>query len=516
MAEQVESVMHLMTLEEQAQAYRLLKAAESLAPPPKPLTAVEIVHLENDLSAFIRAAWDVINPGRKFIWSWHYDLISEYLTLIKQRKLRRLILNVPPRSAKTTFATVCFPVWCWTTNPSTEFLCASHSSDLSTDHSIQRRNLIASPWYQALWGDKIQLASDRNLSTQFHNTQSGKMIATSTSAGAEGKGGDIAILDDPMSSEQSLSDLERFTRNRWVDNTLRQRLNNPNTAAIILIMQRLHELDTTGHVLLKDPGEWKHLTIRLVAEEDETWVFPISGKVVKRKKGEVLQPARFTPEVVVEKERNRLTFAGQYQQRPAPVEGNMIRRSEVRYYGGVDPLTGEADEPLPRASEGEHWDMKLISADCAFKDLKTCDYVCVGVIGVRGRRRVVLDVVNEHLDCDGTEALIRRKRAEHPDATCVLVEDKANGPAVVQRLRRNVSGVVEVNPMGGKVARMFAMAPEWQAGDWYVDRTAAWTGPFVEQLTAFPNAAHDDMCDMASQASAYLAGGANLAEWSGL
>jgi predicted phage terminase large subunit-like protein len=86
----------------------------------------------------------------------------------------------------------------------------------------------------------------------------------------------------------------------------------------------------------------------------------------------------------------------------------------------------------------------------------------------------------------------------------VLIEDKANGPAVVQRLKIDVPGVIAINPQGGKVARMFAAAPEWQSGDWYVDRNAAWTEPFVEQITMFPNAAHDDQADMMSQASAWL------------
>src|SRR5229473_5974869 len=126
------------------------------------------------------------------------------------------------------------------------------------------------------------------------------------------------------------------------------------------------------------------------------------------------------------------------------------------------------------------------------------------VIGVKGRRRFLLNVVNAHLDAAATEAEIRRQRDVHRPVCAVLIEDKANGPAVIQRLKVNVPGVVAINPQGGKVARMFAAAPEWQAGDWYVDRNAAWTEPFVEQITVFPNSAHDDMADMMSQASAWL------------
>ena len=136
--------------------------------------------------------------------------------------------------------------------------------------------------------------------------------------------------------------------------------------------------------------------------------------------------------------------------------------------------------------------------------MATSDYVAIGVIGIKGRKRYVLNVVNRHLDAAATEAEIRRQRDVHRPVSAVLVEDKANGPAVIQRLKVNVPGVIEINPQGGKTARMFAAAAEWQAGDWLVDRNAAWTEPLVEQLTMFPNAAHDDMADMMSQASAWL------------
>lgn len=108
------------------------------------------------------------------------------------------------------------------------------------------------------------------------------------------------------------------------------------------------------------------------------------------------------------------------------------------------------------------------------------------------------------LDAAATEAEIRRQRDVHRPVCAVIVEDKANGPAIIERLKLTVPGVVAINPQGGKVARMFAAAPEWQAGDWYVDRNAAWTEPFIEQITTFPNAAHDDMCDVMSQAASWL------------
>jgi predicted phage terminase large subunit-like protein len=190
----------------------------------------------------------------------------------------------------------------------------------------------------------------------------------------------------------------------------------------------------------------------------------------------------------------------------------------VRYYGGFHPVTREPDEllnPDRLASERPRFDRCVISVDCSFKDLKTSDYVAIGVIGVRQRKRFVLNIVNAHLDVDGTVKEIKNQKQMYPQVTAVLVEDKANGPAVVNALKRDVSGVIEIEPEGGKVSRVFAVAPEWQAGDWYVDRNAMWTEPFVQQITMFPTAAHDDMVDMMSQAGIYLSAN-SLGAWQGL
>jgi predicted phage terminase large subunit-like protein len=455
--------------------------------------------LAGDFAAFAKKAWTVLHPNRPLIWSWHYDYLCELLTQVKQRRLARVICNIPPRTLKSTIVTILFPVWVWISEPEHNFLAASYSLDLSTEHSVMRRNLLQSAWFRRLWGTKFQLSGDRNQVGQFMNDRRGQMIATSVGATAMGRGCDTAILDDPVSADQALSDAERTTANNWIDATLRSRLNDPATGAIILVMQRLHELDPTGFLLEQEPGVWTHVRIALEAEEDETWTFPISGRIVMRKAGEVLMPERFPRATVEQLRSRRLVFAGQYQQRPAPVEGNLIKRSEIRYYGGIDPRTGQPDEQLP-----DYFDRKIISVDCAFKDLATSDYVAIAVIGVKGRKRYVLNVVNQHLDAAATEAEIRRQRDAHHPISAVLIEDKANGPAVIQRLKINIPGVIEINPQGGKIARMFAAAAEWQAGDWFLSRNAAWTQPFIEQVITFPAGRHDDMADTMSQAASWL------------
>lgn len=506
--EKLPAALPFLTEDEKVYALRLLKARQEVGPPPKPVSAEELLQLECDLSSFVKAAWPTLHPGRKLIWDWSDDLVCEWLTAVRKRQVTRLIMNVPPRTGKTTKATICFPDWQWATDPAHCFMFGSYALSLSTEHSIARRHLISSPWYQALWGDKFSLASDQNKKEQFDNDRRGQMISTSVGGTATGKGADTIIIDDPTSAQQALSDAERKTANDWIENTIKSRLNDPSTGAIVIIMQRLHELDASGYQLeqegvLQDGGAWEHVSIPLEAEEQKSYFFPVSKREHLRERDSVVHADRFPPSTVAKLKSNRLNWAGAYQQRPAPLEGNLIKRSEVRYYGGINPVTGQADEPLP-----DKFDMVLISCDAAFKDLATSDFVANGAIGVKGRKRFILNVVNLHLDVDGTERAILRERTDQigrgRSVSAVLVEDKANGPAVIKRLKKQIPGVIPIDPQGGKVARMFAVAPEWQAGDWYVDRNAAWCEPFIQQITMFPGAAHDDMADMMTQAGIYL------------
>jgi predicted phage terminase large subunit-like protein len=456
--------------------------------------------LAEDLAEFTRQAWTVLNPSRELAWSWHYDLLCERLTLVKMGVLRRLIINVPPRTLKSTLVTIIYPVWVWLTEPSHQFMAASYNSDLSEEHSLKRRNLLQSPWFARVSGNRVRLRGGRNRVDQFTNDKGGHMISASVGATAWGRGCDTAIIDDPLSAAQAFSDAERPYANNWIDSVLRSRHNDPGKGNIILVMQRLHQMDLTGYLLEHEPSLWIHDRIPLVAEEDEKWSFPITGRIVERKEGDVLLPGRFTPKVVEELRTRRMVFAGQYQQRPAPADGNYIKCHDIRYYGGIDPKTGQPDEPPPRT-----FDQKIVSVDCSYKTSAHSDFVAIGVIGVKGQKRYVIHVTNKRLDVAATVTEITNLCQCHQYVRAVLIEDAANGQAVIQLLQQHLCRVIPIQPRGGKTSRMHAAAAEWQAGDWHIDRYAAWAEPFLEQLMLFPNAAHDDQVDMMSQASVWLA-----------
>lgn len=453
-------------------------------------------------------------------WNWHLDLICEYLELVASGDCRRLIINVPPRTMKSLLITVMMPCWQWCTRPEKRFLFASYSSDLSTDHSVFRRNVMRSEWYQDFWKDRVQFATDQNLKTQYENTKQGRMVSTSLDGTATGKGGDGVVTDDPLNPKMARSDTERESANRFFDHTLRSRLNDLARGFHIIVMQRLHELDLSGHLITKEPGVWTHISLPMTAERDERWVFPRSGRVVIRKKGELLWPDRFPKVELISMQigMGSWAYAGQYQQRPAPEEGGIIKREWIKYY---------------RELPAEKANFTVQSWDCTFKDRsksanKDVDFVCGGVWARwEAKFRLLPWLFYERAGFTVTQREIKQTYAKFPEANVCLIEDKANGSGIIETLQGSFPGIVAVEPEGGKEARLEAVSPLFEAGNvelpdptyWNGENgrpdVRQWVGSLVEHLCGFPNIAHDDDVDMTSQALIYMKnqGGGGLMEF---
>jgi predicted phage terminase large subunit-like protein len=462
----------------------------------RPLVAA---HLKKDFAAFCRAAWPTLHPGAKLSWTTAHDLIAEYMVAVYEKRLIRLIVNCPPRFAKSSIVTILFPIWCWLHDPAKAFLCCSYEIDLATNHNLDRRRLMDSKWFRDLFADAFTLSTDRSQAQEFSNTAGGVMQAASTNSKAMGRGGDVVICDDPLSGDVAYSDSFRNEVNFWFEHQLPQRLNNPSESAIIVVMQRLHQNDPSGFLLSQEDSEWKLLKLPLIAEEDTTITFPISARVWKRKKGDCLDPKRWSPRAVRERQRNRLVFAGQFQQSPMAVEGNIVRTDDILFFGGRDPQTGVMDPGLP-----ESFERKIISVDCSFKDLRTSDYVAVIVVGIVGSRRYLLHVTNAHLDLVGTMNEIRNAHGAYGPISAVLVESAANGVSVIAHLKEQIAGLVPITAKDSKMARLVAASPEFQAHNWFIERNGPWTNKVIEQLAMFPACKHDDLADAISQASIWL------------
>lgn len=480
-----------------------------------------------DLASFAKEAWRVLEPSTPLLWSWHLDLICEYLTLVRDRQLRRLVINVPPQSSKSRFVTVFYPAWTWaTTAPGRRFMTVSYSggaTGLSTIHSTERRTVLESQWFQQHFPGRVIFTG--NQKTQYENTAGGRMIATSTGGTATGKGVHDIICDDLINPKQAESDLERKAGINFYDKTLLSRLSDQRTGCIVIVEQRLHEEDLTGHVLEKQKeleeqrlqivnqggavaeadasDTWTVVSLPMRALEYERWVFPISGRVVERQPGELLIPERFTESVVHRLEVNLgpRAYSSQYQQQPSPKGGVIFDPNWWQYY----ELKMHLDEKNGMATYGPELpmlEMVVLSIDCAFKSSVDNDLVSMEVWGFTGTRNYLIDKETDHMSYVATKAKARAMKQRHPRISVFLVEDKANGSAVIEELQRESFGVyiIAIDPEGGKVPRAWACSPAISTGNTFLPQDAPWVGAFVDLWAKFPAVAHDDDVDSGTQA----------------
>ncbi|MBT9141986.1 MAG: hypothetical protein DDT29_00379 [Dehalococcoidia bacterium] len=446
---------------------------------------------KQDLSSYIRQAWQIIEPATAYMHNWHIDAMSEHLTAVTQGQIRRLLINIPPRYMKSIMVSVMWPTWTWISHPSRRWLFASYAHSLSVKHSVDRRMIIQSDWYRSRWGDVYHLTSDQNVKTEYLNSQRGVMVATSVGAGALGKGGDVIIVDDPHNPREAQSDVQRKAAIDFFDLTLSTRLDDKKTGAIVVIMQRLHERDLSGHIL--ERGDYGHLYLPAEAETRTIIQMPISFKEIIREEGDILWPEREGAKEIAEQKRalGSYGYSGQYQQRPSPAEGGLLKREWWRYY---KQAPARFDEII------QSWDM-------TFKETIGGSYVVGQVWGRVGADKYLLDQVRDRMDFLDTLRAVRAVAAKWPQAKAKLVEDKANGPAVINALRREISGLIAVSPQGSKEARAAVVSPEIEAGNVHLPdpSIAPWVHDFVEECATFPKGVYDDQVDCFSQALIRLA-----------
>lgn len=469
----------------------------------------EAEELEQSLAAYTRHAWPVVDPA-DYMHNWHIDCISEHLEAVTAGQIRRLLINMPPRHMKSILVSVMWPTWCWAKRPELKWLFTAYAQSLSTKHSVDRRLILQSDWFRRNWGDRFTLLGDQNVKTEYQNTKNGIMAATSIGGTITGKGGDVIVVDDPHNPVEINSDTIRGGVIEYFRKTLPSRLDNKKTGAMVVVMQRLHEGDLSGHIL--ETGGYTHLSLPAECEKRVVVHFPRSGRDVIREQSTLLWPEREGPEELAALKRTMgsYDYGAQYQQDPTPSEGGMFQRkwwrfwvpADGREYPPVEMRIGGKPvyfiaEPLP-----PRLDQQIQSWDCTFKDSDGSDYVAGQVWGRKQANKYLLDQVKDRMDIIRTMEEIQRFRAKYPKARLVLVEDKANGPAVIQMLRRKVSGMVAVNPEGGKVARASAVTPEIEAGNVYLPHPSLfpWVTDFINTFAGFPAVLHDDEVDAATQA----------------
>lgn len=459
----------------------------SLANPPS-LTELDRELSRRSLVEFIRLAWHVVEPSTPYVHGWHIDAIADHLEAVSRGEIRNLVINMPPRHAKSLLVSVFWPVWEWTTHPERRWLYSSYAASLSIRDSLKCRRLIESPWYQERWGSVFALTTDQNAKIRFDNDKTGYRIATSVGGAVTGEGGDRVIADDPHNVNDASSALIRQRTLEWWDQAMSTRLNDPKTGAKVIVMQRVHEEDLSGHVLKQ--GGYEHLKLPAEYEGTKTTT-SIGWEDPRTEPGELLWPERFGADEIVtlKKAMGSYAAAGQLQQRPAPLEGGLLKKAWFQFYRTLPKMDGLI----------QSWDM-------AFKDTKASDFVAGQVWGYVGADRYLVDRFKKRVDFSESVKAVLAMSEKHPLTRTKLIEDKANGPAVISTLKHTISGMKPVTPEGGKIARVNAVSPSIESGNVYLPHPdlAPWVEEFLEECTQFPNAAHDDEVDAMSQALLHL------------
>ncbi len=446
--------------------------------------------LKHDLSSFISKVFHTVNPGTPYLHNWHIDYIASVLEAATRGDIHRLIINMPPRSLKSVCVSVAWPAWILGNNPAARIMAASYSQQLSLKHSLDTRLVMNCPWYKQLFPN-VTLANDQNEKTKFATTQRGYRFATSVGGTATGEGGNYLIIDDPHNPLQAASPLMRRAALEWFDHTFSSRLDDKKNGVIVLVMQRLHEEDLSGHLLHKAGNLWHHLSLPAIAPERT--IFYIGKKRKIRKAGDILHSGR---EGRKQLEQARLemgehAFAAQYQQCPIPSEGTLLKAEWFHYY------------------QGEPWKQQdntriIQSWDTAIKASSQHDYsICLTWIATTSGY-FLADVLRrkmEYPELKRTVLMLAEKWHPH----VLLIEDKASGQSLLQDIKRETSlPAIAVKPSQDKVTRFAACSTLFEAGKIFLPQSASFLATYEAELLAFPNGSHDDMVDATSQFLNYM------------
>jgi predicted phage terminase large subunit-like protein len=432
------------------------------------------------------------------------DLLDEHLEAVRTGALDRLIWTMPPQEGKSQRISRAFPLWLLIHNPELRIGIVSYEAD------------IARRWGRAIRNDirahpELGLAVREDTSAahewQLDDGHDGGVVTTGIGGALTGRPIDILIIDDPVKGRAE-ADSETYRQAAW-DWWLESGSTRLGPlSSVVLLMTRWHESDLAGRLL--DPeynesaADWTLINIPALADHR-----PEAGETdpLGREPGQWLASARRRTKAMWERIRRQAgtrAFLALYQGKPAPDSGSVWKREWWRRYSA--PIWSQHPE-RPDAYWIDECDEVLISADMAFKDTKGSDYVAIGVWARRGAMIYLVDQIVKRLSFTETLAAFQGVCRRWPQATGKLVEDKANGTAVIDSLKKKIPGIIAINPTESKYARAQAVAPIVEAGNVHLPdgRIALFdVDRFIAEAASFPQASHDDQVDQTSQALARL------------
>ena len=450
--------------------------------------ALEKKLCEMSFYEFFKAAWIVVEPAVPLSTNWHHKYICDLLqqecerVIAQKPKDKDVIINVPFRSTKSLIVTVMFPVWAWIKSPKLRFITSSYSATLSIELATKSRDIIFSDWFKRRWGDVFHIKKDQNLKERYENNFVGMRRATSVGGTVTGQGGDFLIVDDPLSPQMASSATERDNANEWYRTTFYSRLNQPDIGVRIIIMQRVHEDDLTGFLLGRETRlKYKHICIPAKSGDDN--IKPKHLEEFYDKDTGLFWEDRFSQRTLDDYKSalGSYGYAGQLQQTPTPLDSGMIHKDwfKVDRYRVDDSVVNFVIDPAYTADQKN--DPSALLA-YTYKDNKW----------------QIVDCVNVYKEFPDLVKFIQQWVAKngYTNRSRIFVEPKASGKSIVQTLVRETGLNVKEDkpPTKDKVARVSDVSASLESGRVSL-LNGDWNDEFLDQLTKFPAAKHDDMVD---------------------
>ena len=453
-----------------------------------PLSALyrQLFKGESGFYEFVKYFWDAI-IAEKMVDNWHVKYLCDELQPVVERLARRekkefdyIIINVPPGSSKSTIISEMLPIWGWTIDPSFRYICGSYASTPAEDIADKCYKIYNSDKFKEIYPELVKDSTGGK--TNFKNGKLGERYTTSTGSGITGIHAHLLIIDDPMSPQIAGSTLERDRANKWISQTLGSRKVDKDVSVTIIVMQRLHEGDTTGNLLDKPTLRIKHICIPAELSDD---VKPIELKAYY-KEG-LFDPVRASRSVLTtaKEDLGSFGYAGQMMQRPAPEGGGIIKKE---WFGIIT-----SQRPLGVAIK--------FQIDPAYTEKTDNDPSGILSYYVRNNEVIITGAISVYKDFPDFIAWLPTYLRDqgYDNRSMIYTEPKASGLSVVQQIKKttNLNMTISDAPKEDKLTNVHIISPKVEAGRVSLEQ-GGWNEQFLTQVTSFPKALHDEYPDCLS------------------
>lgn len=431
--------------------------------------------------------------------NWHHEVMGEALMEVLRGECKRLMIFMPPRMGKSEMVSRRFPAFAFGQDPTRNIIVSSYSADLANSMNLDVQRIMLDQSYLDLFPN-VRLDANKLIPGNFKQRENFFDIAMKDGGGykSSGIGGpltgfgfDIGIIDDFIKNRKDAeSATYRDALFNWYTSTFYTRRNSDD-AAIILTVTRWHEADLAGRLLElqesdPDADQWKVIEFPAIREMNH------DSPHDPREVGEALWPYRYNLEALNKIRINSgpRDWSSLHQQSPFTAGGGIVKSEWWKMYDQRD---------LPR-----FFDTLIQSWDFTFKKKEDSDFVVGQVWGKKGSDIFLLDQLRRRMGfVESRQAMIDMSR-KWPKAMTKLVEDKANGTAIIDTLKNSMLGILPINPTESKEARAHACSGIIEAGNVHLPRTADFTPGFIKEWTSFPNGTNDDQVDASTQALNYM------------